>query len=286
MNPLRWGDQFNWAGRRTLITGGSSGIGKHLASELLLRGARVGIVSNDADKLRAAEAELKQLSPDVWSHPCDVSVLDDVQEMARAYRDRFDAPDVLVNNAGYAVYQTFEQTRPEEIHRLFDVNLAGAALVTREFLPGMIRAGGGHIVMMASIAGRIPMTPCGVYSASKHGLVALAELLQIEIARFHVRIHVVCPGRVETDFFSHESFKVRAHRPESTRTIPIESVTRAVIDAVSGNRFMTYVPRYYGLLAWFAAAMPLLFRPLWHRLMASRVESAYAKSAGGRFDQG
>ena len=96
--------------------------------------------------------------------------------MARAYRERFDAPEVLVNNAGYAVYYTFEQMRSEEIHRLFDVNLVGAALVTREFLPDMIRAGGGHIVMMASIAGRIPMTPCSVYSASKHGLVALAEL--------------------------------------------------------------------------------------------------------------
>ena len=108
---------------------------------------------------------------------------------------------------GYAVYYTFEQMPPEEIHRLFDVNLVGAALVTREFLPDMIRAGGGDVVMVASIAGRIPMTPCGVYSASKHGLVALAELLQIETARFNIRVHVVCPGRVETDFFSHESFQ-------------------------------------------------------------------------------
>ena len=98
----------------------------------------------------------------------------------------------------------------EEIQRLFQVNLVGAALVTREFLPDMIRAGGGDVVMIASIAGRIPMTPCGVYSASKHGLVALAELLRVEVARFNVRVHVVCPGRVETDFFSHESFRQRA----------------------------------------------------------------------------
>src|SRR5262249_17100953 len=167
---------------------------------------------------------------------------------------------VLINNAGYAVYYTFEQTQPEEIQRLVAVNLVGAALVTREFLHDMIRAGGGDIVMMSSIAGRIPMTPCGMYSASKHGLVALAELLQIETARFNMRVHVVCPGRVETNFCSHESFKTRAHRPETTRTIPLELVSRSVIDAVASKRFMTYVPRSYALLAWFSGALPMVFK--------------------------
>jgi short-subunit dehydrogenase len=283
MSLLRAGGvEFNWNRRRTLITGGSSGIGKQLATDLLLRGALVGIVADDPAKLRTAESELKQVSPNVWSHPCDVAVLDDIRAMARAYREQFDAPDVLINNAGYAIYYTFEQMRSEEIRRLLDVNLAGAALVTREFLPDMIRAGGGHIVMMASIAGRIPMTPCSVYSAAKHGLVALAELLRVETARFNMQIHVICPGRVETDFFSHESFKDRAHRPETSRTIPIEVVSRAVVDAVGRNRFITYVPGYYGLLAWLAAALPLVSRPLWQRLMRARVESIYASSPGNR----
>jgi short-subunit dehydrogenase len=271
---------FRWAGRRVIITGGSSGIGKQLAADLLRQGAHVGIVADDPDKLASAESDLKRIAPTVWARACDVAVLDDVRAMARDYRQAFDAPEVLINNAGYAVYHTFEQTSAEEIQRLFQVNLVGAALVTREFLPDLIRAGGGHVVMMASIAGRIPMTPCGVYSASKHGLVALAELLQIETARFHVRVHVICPGRVETDFFAHESFRTRGHRPETTRTIPIERVSRAAIEAVERNRFMTYVPRHYGLLAWLAAAAPAAFKPLWHRLMSSRVEDLYAGSGG------
>ena len=210
--------------------------------------------------------------------------LEDVRAMARAYRQKFDAPEVLINNAGYAVYYTFEQMATEEIRRLFQVNLVGAAMVTREFLPDMIRAGGGHVVMMSSIAGRIPMTPCSVYSASKHGLVALAELLQIETARFNIGVHVVCPGRVETDFFSHESFQTRAHRPESERTVPVELVSQAVIRSVEGNRFMTYVPRYYGILAWLAAAAPGAFKLFWHRLMLSRVDDIYAQSRGNRTD--
>jgi short-subunit dehydrogenase len=204
--------------------------------------------------------------------------------MTSAYRERFGAPDVLINNAGYAVYYTFDRMSSEEIRRLFDVNLVGAALVTREFLPDMIRSGGGHIVMMASIAGRIPMTPCGVYSASKHGLVALAELVQVETARFNIKVHVVCPGRVETNFFSHESFRLRAHRPETTRTIPIESVSRAVINAVAQNTYLTYVPWHYGILAWLAATAPGVFRPFWRRLMMSRVQSAPAGANDQRAD--
>ena len=269
---------FRWDGKRVLITGGSSGIGKHLAASLARQGAHVAIVADDPRKLLDAEAELKQFSPVVWSHPCDIAVLDDVRTMARAYREKFGAPDVLVNNAGYAVYYTFEQTPLEEVQRLFQVNLVGAALITREFLPDMIAAGGGDVVMVASIAGRIPMTPCGAYSASKHGLVALAELLRIETARFNVRVQVVCPGRVETDFFSHESFRQRAPRPESARTIPLEAVTQSIVDAVAYDRFLSYRPRYYALLSWIAAGLPLLFRPLWHRLMTARVESAYLRS--------
>jgi short-subunit dehydrogenase len=268
---------FTWTGTDVLITGGSSGIGKQIAADLLGLGASVGIVAEDAERLRAAAAELGQISPSVWFYPCDVAKIQDVRAMAKAYREEIGVPDVLINNAGYAVYYTFEQTSSEEIHRLFNVNLVGAALVTREFLPDMIRAGGGHIVMMASIAGRIPMTPCGVYSSSKHGLVALSELLQIETARSNIRFHVVCPGRVETNFFAHESFRRRSRRPEARRTIQIEAVSKAVVKAIQRNRFMTYVPRHYAVLAWCAAAAPALFKPFWHRLMTSRVDSARAR---------
>jgi short-subunit dehydrogenase len=266
---------FSWAGKKVLITGGSSGIGKHVAAHLLRMGASVGIVAHDKARLEAAAAELRQVSPKVWSHPCDVASLPEIRAMTAACRERFGVPDVIVNNAGYAVYYAFEQMPSEEIQRLLDVNLRGAALVTRELLPDLIAAGGGDIVMVASIAGRVPMTPCGVYSASKHGMVSLAQLLHIELARFNVRIHVVCPGRVETDFFAHESFRQRAHRPESNRTVPIEMVSQAIVDSVVRNRSMTYVPRHYGLLVWLVSAMPFVFRPLWRRLMTSRVDALY-----------
>jgi uncharacterized protein len=269
---------FSWTGKKVLITGGSSGIGKRIALDLLRAGASVGIVAHDTAKLEATTSELRQVSSNVWSHTCDIASLAEIRAMTQACRELFGVPDVLINNAGYAVYHAFEQMSSEEIQRLLDVNFGGAALVTRELLPDLIAAGGGDIVMVASIAGRVPMTPCGVYSASKHGMVSLAQLLHVELARFNIRVHVVCPGRVETDFFAHESFRQRAHRPESERTIQIETVSQAIIDCVARNRLMTYVPRYYGLLVWLTNVIPIAFRPLWHKLMTSRVNALYEGS--------
>jgi NAD(P)-dependent dehydrogenase (short-subunit alcohol dehydrogenase family) len=274
-----------WRGKKVLITGGSSGIGKQLARDLVGFGARVAIVAHQPHQLEAAAAELGGGTTPVWSHACDVARLSEIRAMADAYRAQFGAPDVLVNNAGYALYYAFEQLSAEEIQRLFDVNLTGAALVTRELLPDMIRAGGGEIVMVSSIAGRVPMTPCGVYSAAKHGLTCLSELLRVEVRRFNIRVHAVCPGRVETAFFDHASFRRRAHRRETERTIPIESVSRAIMESVTRNRGFTYVPRYYGLLVWMTSAAPLLFHPLWRRLMTARVDALYStepKPAGPR----
>lgn len=274
-----------WRGKKVLITGGSSGIGKQLAADLVRLGAEVGIVAHQRHQLDAAAAQLGGGTASVWSYACDVAKLSEIRAMADAYRARFGAPDVLVNNAGYALYYAFEQMSAEEIQRLFDVNLTGAALVTRELLPDMIRAGGGDIVMVASIAGRVPMTPCGVYSAAKHGMTCLAELLRVEVRRFNIRVHAVCPGRVETAFFDHDSFRHRVYRRETERTIPIETVSRAITESVTRNRDFTYVPRYYGLLVWLTTAVPLLFHPLWRRLMSARVDALYAaapKAAGPR----
>jgi len=167
-----------FAGRRVLITGGSSGIGRELARQWLGLGAHVFVVADAASKLEATVDGLRAIAPSVDMAVCDVANLAAVQAMADAYLARHGAPDILVNNAGYAVYQTFSELDPEEIARLIQVNFAGACYVTRAFLPSMESAGRGHIVMMASMAGRLPMTPCGVYSASKHGIVALAETLR------------------------------------------------------------------------------------------------------------
>lgn len=260
---------------KVLITGGSSGIGKQLAADFLRRGAHVTIVSNNKANLQSARSELAAISPLVCALVCDVAELAEVRRMAEEYLRQFGPPDVLVSNAGFAVYRLFEEMTAEEIARLLAVNFVGGCLITREFLPAMVAAGSGHIVVMASIAGRLAMTPCGIYSAAKHGLVVWAHTLKLELKQTGVRVHVICPGRVETDFFAHQTFVQREHRAETRFTVPVETVSRATITAIQKNRFMTYVPRSYGLLVWLAHSFPFPVRMLLDRLMEERVHSLF-----------
>ena len=168
---------------------------------------------------------------------------------------RFDAPEVLINNAGYAVYYTFEQTP------------SGGNPSPVRCQPRRRRAGDARVSSRHDPRRRRPHCHDGVDRRPDpddavrrvFGVEARSRRPRRASARSRPRastcsVHVVCPGRVETDFFSHESFKTRAHRPETARTIPIEAVSRAVMAAVERNRFMTYVPWYYGVLAWLAAA--------------------------------
>ena len=144
---------------------------------------------------------------------------------------------------------------------------------TRAFLPQMIARRSGAVVNMASIAGRLILTPNGTYTAAKHGLVAWSETLRYELMRFGLQVNVICPGRVETAFFDHPTFKARAHRPESRLTITLDDVADATIGAIERNRAITYVPRSLGLVVWLMNALPFITRPLSARLQVNRVAS-------------
>jgi short-subunit dehydrogenase len=272
-----------FAGKNVLVAGGSSGIGRQLALDFALCGARVAILAHDAEGLEAVRREIASISPDPRAYLCDLGDVAQIKRVASAYLADLGPPAILVNNAGYAVYRTFPDLTTDEIQRLLVVNFVSPFLLTREFLPSMIAAGSGHIVMMASIAGRVPMTPCGPYSAAKHGLVAGAETLRAELDRFGIGVHLVCPGRVEgTAFFAHQTFVERSHRRETRWTIRPEVVSRATLDAIRKNRFLTTLPRLQGPLVWLAHALPGVSRPLLQRLMRARVEDVYTAKASRR----
>jgi short-subunit dehydrogenase len=258
-----------------LITGGSSGIGKQLAADLLASGSRVIIVGDNADRLAAAVDELKAISPQVYGVACDVGNSQSVIAMHEQVLHNHGCPDILINNAGFATYRTFENTDLDEIERLVSVNLLGAMRCARVFLPDMIARGSGVIVNMASIAGRLALTPNGTYGAAKHGMVAWSETLRDELAHFNIQVNVICPGRVETPFFEHETFKHRAQRPETRFTITLEDVSKATQRAINHDRFLTYVPWYFGLLVWLINAFPFISKPIWRRLIRSRIRSIY-----------
>lgn len=258
-----------------LIVGGSGGIGKQIASDCLRNDWRVLICSDNSGQLDQALAELKQISEDCASIECDIADTQSVLSMTEQVLIEEGCPDILINCAGYATYRTFEESDWTELEHLVQVNLLGAMRCVKGFLQPMISRRSGIIVNMASIAGRMTLTPNGTYSSSKHAMVTWSEVLKYELARFGIQVNVICPGRVETSFFDHETFKTRAPRAETKYTITVEQVSKATLQAIARNRFMTYVPWTFGLMVWAINTFPWLVKPIYNRLLQSRLNSYY-----------
>lgn len=267
--------QEYYRGKKILVTGGSSGIGKALAWAMAEMGAEVALVAHRPAVLQEATEEFTRANLRARAFVCDLADAAQTAELVPRVLEEFGVPDVLVNNAGFATYRPFEQQPADEMEAMIAVNLMACLRLTRAFLPSFIARRSGAVVNVASVAGKFALTPNLVYTTAKHGLVAWSECLSYELARFNISVHVICPGRVETPFFDHETFRTRARRPETAHTIPMARVVDGTLEAVARGRFLTYIPKSYALLVWAKNVLPFIFEPLYRRLMLQRIESLY-----------
>jgi short-subunit dehydrogenase len=259
-----------------VITGGSSGIGKQLAHDFLTRGAQVVIVSDDTAKLDRAYRELQAVSSGIEAVACDVRNQPQVQSMVNSVLSRYGHVDILINNAGYAVYRPFEESTVEEVTDILDVNLSGAMRCAHMFLPSMISRRSGRIVNVSSIGGEVIITPNAAYCAAKHGMVAWSKAIRYELAPFGISVNVVCPGHTKTNFHDHPSFRRRdRYRGKNSRSLAVESVSAAVFDAIERDSIVAYVPKRLSLVVWALNGFPFVTQRLWDRIAQRRVEQLY-----------
>jgi 2-hydroxycyclohexanecarboxyl-CoA dehydrogenase len=180
-------------GRVAVVTGGSSGIGRAIASRLAADGFTVAILARDLARARDVAVALGGAAV-----ACDVT---DYASVASA-RDALGGADVLVNNAGFDEFQPFLETDPASWQRLLAVNLLGVLNCTHVFAPAIVErcagSGYGRIVNIASDASRVGSTGEAVYSAAKGGVVAFSKSLARELARAGVTVNVVSPGPADT----------------------------------------------------------------------------------------
>jgi NAD(P)-dependent dehydrogenase (short-subunit alcohol dehydrogenase family) len=179
-------------GKHAVVTGASRGIGLAIARALRAEGARVTLMARDAAALEAAAADLGGAT--AWQ-AVDVA---DAASVAAAF-DGIGTVDILVNNAGQAASAPFGRTDDALWRRMLDVNLTGAFHCIQAALPGMVDAGWGRIVNVASTAGLTGYRYVAAYCAAKHGLVGLTRALALEVAAQGVTVNAVCPGYTETD---------------------------------------------------------------------------------------
>jgi NAD(P)-dependent dehydrogenase (short-subunit alcohol dehydrogenase family) len=185
------------AGKTVFITGASSGIGLATALHFFERGWNVVATMRNPDK-RSTPLHERDL-PDVVH--LDVTDSASISAAVRYALDKHQGIDVLVNNAGYALYGPFEATTQEQIARQFDTNAFGLMRVVREVLPVFRRQKAGVLINVASMGGRIGFPLYTIYNSTKWAVEGLTEALQYELRPLGVKVKLIEPGVIKTDFY-------------------------------------------------------------------------------------
>jgi 3-oxoacyl-[acyl-carrier protein] reductase len=227
------------ANQVAIITGAGRGIGAAIATRLAALGARTVLcgrtraaleqtaatIQNNAAQKSAAASSIVSAS----IIECDVSDLGSVESMGKAVDRSFGRLDILVNNAGImGPSGPLHELAPEAWDRIFNTNLRGVYYMIRALAPLMIRTRSGHIINISSLAGKNPLPNGAAYSASKWGLNGLSYGIAEELRAHNIRVSVICPGSVHTEFSGHEGKKAeRMLQPEDVAHAVAAIVTQA-----------------------------------------------------------
>lgn len=258
-SPARW-----------LVTGCSTGIGRHIAEAALERGHRVAVTARRPESV----AEFAAAWPErALPLALDVTRREQVVAAIAEAERRFGGIDVLVNNAGYGYMAAVEEGEDAEVRAMFDTNYFGAVELIKAVLPGMRQRRRGHVINISSMTGLVANPPNVYYSSSKFALEALSEGLAKEVAPFGIRVTAIEPGAIRTDW-STRSMKETAH--------PIDAYAETVgarknLIKAAGPRFPGD-PRKVALAVLHVSELP---DPPLHLLLGHDVYKAYTEKLKG-----
>lgn len=207
------------SGRRVLLTGGASGIGRATAIRLAEEGCRVGIL--DIDETGAATT-IARCPGGAWFARTDITNRSNVEEAVTRFESEIGPVDFLANIAGWERFRNFLDTDTVLWDRIIGINLYGPLHLHHVVLPGMVQRGFGRIVNVSSDAGRVGSSGEAVYSACKGGIIAFTKTMAREVARKGITLNVLCPGPTDTPLF--DEFK--AGTPDGAKVG--EAMARAV----------------------------------------------------------
>lgn len=259
-----------FSGRRALVTGAASGLGRALALTLAERGAEVALVDVDEGGLREAASMVEAKGRRCLSHAVDVSDWEAMRAKAGEVIAAWGGVDLLVNNAGIGLGGELADVPMEEMRRIVDVNLMGQIHGCKLFLPGMLERGYGHIVNVASLSGLVVLPLHLPYATTKFALVGLSEALWIELRRRGIGVTLVCPGAMRTAIM--DSAKVYGRQSSAAlnarrwqRVLEVkgkrpEEVAEKILRAVERERFLVLAGPEALLLYWLKRLAPGLLR--------------------------
>lgn len=241
-----------------LITGASSGIGEATARLFGAKGYRVVLAARRLDRLEALKEEIEAAGGPALAVETDVSSSASIQALVDKSLATFGQIDILFNNAGFGRTKWLEELDPEtDIAAQIQVNLTGVIQATRAVLPHMISRKSGHIINMGSQAAFVGTPTYTVYAATKFGLRGFSEALRREVGVWGIKVSVIYPGNVSTEFGQHTEAKRKTGitTPKALRLTP-EQVADAVLSAARHPVRGRIIPNITSLGIWFATTFP------------------------------
>lgn len=250
-------------GKRALVTGGASGLGRGICESLAARGATVVIA--DLDGAQAARVAAEIDPGRVTARSLDVTDADAVAATIDAIVTEQGPIDLVFNNAGIAVGGELQEVSPQMLERVIRVNLLGVGYVTHAVYNHMLQRGSGHIVNIGSMYSLMPGVMQSAYAAAKHGVTGLTMSLAAEAQQRGIEVTLVCPGYVDTNLFSAGQYGGKLDAERALEAIPFDLIdvptaVRKMLDGVAHRRLVVAYPGYVVGGWWLNRISPALFR--------------------------
>ena len=261
------------AGKRVIVTGASSGIGRAVAEALVREKARVVLAARNADALEALAAQLRLAGGDAVAVPTDVTNPDDRRRLIDTAVREFGGLDAIVNNAGVGSWGHFATSSEEIARRVMEVNFFGPVELTRLAIPHLAEGTDPCIVNVTSMCGRKGMPAWPEYSASKFALVGMSEAWRGEFVRYGVDVLTIVPGLTDTGF---EKNWLRVDGKADLRFqdgMTPDEAAAGIVAAIRANKTETVLGREAKRLLRFNRFFPRLTN--W--LIARKIKKLYAK---------
>jgi len=182
--------------RTAIVTGGTRGIGRAIATSLVAAGVKVAITARSERDLSDAVSKLGNAG----GYVCDVRDYEQVKSTIAQITADLGGIDILVNNAGIGIFETVESMSVEDFRAVLETNVFGVFYCCHEVIPLMKRRGGGYIINISSLAGANPHARMAAYNASKFGLNGFSEALMQEVRHDNIKVSYIMPGSVNTEF--------------------------------------------------------------------------------------
>jgi len=237
-------------GCTALITGASSGLGAEFARQLAPHASSLILVARRLDRLEALQMELDRPGLTIHCHAADLADEVQIEALLAALAASGERVSLLINNAGLGDHGFFEESEWSKVAAMIDVNIKALTRLTHAILPDLVRAGRGAILNVSSVSSLLPLPKMAIYGASKAYVTSFSEALRGELRDTGVSVTALCPGPVDTEFFS------TAERPDGRDAMPAPELFKvALVDVVRAGLSAVERDRARVIPGWFVCVV-------------------------------